>query len=98
MTRHLSIFALALALAISPSLGHTAEGGAVWVAKDVSVILTAPGQDGAANTRLEIGANGDARITVDTREGSSRTKGTNYPDRWALDAYPGIHSDTRCGN
>jgi hypothetical protein len=58
----------------------------VWVAKDVSVLLTVPGQDGAANTRLEVGADGDARITVDIREGKSRTKGTIIllAGRWML--------------
>jgi len=86
MTRHLLILALMLAFAMGPSRGHTADGGAVWVAKDVSVVLTMPGQDGAANTRLEVGANGDARITVDIREGSSRTKGTIVliAGRWML--------------
>jgi hypothetical protein len=84
MTRPISILALTLALATESSWGNTADGG--WVAKDVSVVLTVPGQDGAANTRLEVGADGDARITVDNREGSSRTKGTIIliAGRWML--------------
>jgi len=86
MTRHLFILASSLALAIAFSPGHATEGGAIWVVKDVSVALTIPGQDGAANTRLEVGANGDARITVDTREGGSHTKGTIVliAGRWML--------------
>jgi hypothetical protein len=45
-----------------------------------------PGQDGATNTRLEVGADGDARIAVDIRDGSSRTKGTIIliAGRWML--------------
>jgi hypothetical protein len=86
MTRHLSILAFTLAFAIVFWPVHAASGGSVWVAKDISVIQTVPGQDGAANTRLEIGANGDARITVDIRDGSSRTKGTIIlvAGRWML--------------
>jgi hypothetical protein len=86
MIRHLCNLALSLAIAIAFLPGHAAEGGAVWAAKDISVALTVPGQDGAANTRLEMGANGDTRITVDTREGSSHTKGTIVliAGRWML--------------
>src|ERR1700722_840817 len=85
MTRPHLILALTVALAMGSSGNHAADAAA-WVAKDVSVILTVPGQDGAANTRLEIGANGDARVTVDTREGSSHTKGTIIliAGRWML--------------
>lgn len=86
MIRHLLVLTLTLACAMKSSWGHTADGGAIWVAKDISVVLTVPGQDGAANTRLEVGANGDARITFDIREGHSRTKGTIIliAGRWML--------------
>ncbi|MDB6086279.1 MAG: hypothetical protein JWN43_4160, partial [Gammaproteobacteria bacterium] len=80
-----SILALALAFVmIAPA--HAASERPVWIAKDISVIQTVPGQDDVANTRLEIGANGDTRITVDIRDGSSRTKGTIIliGGRWML--------------
>jgi hypothetical protein len=85
MTRPHLILALTVVFAMGSSRGDAADAAA-WVAKDVSVILTVPGQDGAANTRLEVGANGDARVTVDTREGSSHTMGTIIliAGRWML--------------
>ncbi len=84
--RHHSTLALTLAFAMVFSPVHAASDGSVWAAKDIRVIQTVPGQDGAANTRLEIGANGDARITVDIRDGSDRTKGTIIliAGRWML--------------
>jgi hypothetical protein len=86
MTRPLLILALTVAFAMGSSRSHAADGAAAWIAKDVSVTLTVPGQDGVANTRLEVGAIGDARVTVDTREGSSHTKGRIIliAGRWML--------------
>lgn len=83
--RHHSILALTCAFAMVLP-GHAASGGSDWVAKDISVIQTVPGQDGAANTHLEVGASGDARITLDIRDGSNRTKGTIIliAGRWML--------------
>jgi hypothetical protein len=84
MTRQLLILMVSVSFAMESSRG--ADGGPAWVAKDVGVLMTVPGQDGAANTRLEVGANGDARITVDMREGKDHTKGTIVliAGRWML--------------
>src|SRR5579863_4228663 len=83
---HSSIFALTLTFTMVFSPVDAASGGPAWVARDISVIQTEPGQDGSLNTRLEIGANGDARITVDIRDDRSRTKGTIIliGGRWML--------------
>jgi hypothetical protein len=84
--RHRSILALTFAFAMAFSTVRAATGGSVWVAKDISVRQTVPGQDGASNTRLEVGANGDARVTFDDREGGTHTKGTIIliAGRWML--------------
>ena len=77
---------LAVAFATGASSGNAADAKSAWVVKDVSVSLTAPGQDGASNTRLEVGENGDARVTFDDLEGGNHTKGTIIliAGRWML--------------
>lgn len=74
-------------LAVCLSCVASAQGsGPTWVANDVRVCASSPGSDGAADTRLEIGVNGDARITLDLRGGEDRTVGTIdlIAGRWML--------------
>jgi hypothetical protein len=84
--RQFSMLVLFVALATGSSLGNAANNELSWVAKDVSASLTVPGQQGASNTRLEVGENGDARVTFDVLEGSNHTKGTIIliAGRWML--------------
>ena len=84
MLRRVSILALGLSapLAMAPA----ANARASWEAKDIRVVETVPGQKGSADTRLEVASNGDARVTVDLSDDSSRTKGTILliAGRWML--------------
>ena len=84
MTRQLLILVFCVSCAIGTSRG--ADGRPAWVAKDVRVVMTAPGQDGATDTRLEVGVNGDARISIDMREGNDHTTGmiALIAGRWML--------------
>jgi hypothetical protein len=77
---------LSVAFATGSSSGNAADGELSWVAKDVSASLTVPGQQGASNTRIEVGANGDARVTFDVLDGGNHTKGTIIliAGRWML--------------
>jgi hypothetical protein len=63
-----------------------ADNDTEWIANDIRVIETMPGQVGVADTRLEIGANGDARVTVDLSDDEAHTKGTILliTGRWML--------------
>jgi hypothetical protein len=67
---------MALAVVVAATKNQAAASGATWPVKDVEVSETAPGQPGAAKTRLETGADGDARITVDLNDEKGRTNGT----------------------
>jgi hypothetical protein len=80
------ISTLALALAAVSVVAPAGGSAAGWGAKDISVVETVPGQKGSADTRLEVGSHGDARITVDMHDGDLRTKGTILlvGGRWML--------------
>ena len=84
-SRHHWILAFTLAYIVIPSV-HAENEQRSWVAKDISVVETVPGEDDVADTRVEIGANGDARINLDIRDGNSHTKGTILliAARWML--------------
>ena len=74
--------ALVLLLLGAPS----AVPAAGWETRDISVVETVPGEKGSAKTRLEVGANGDARMTVDIDDDGNPTKGTILliGGRWML--------------
>jgi hypothetical protein len=84
MMRHGSI--LALVFAFASALGRAGSSDTSWVANDVSVLQTMPGQDGSEQSRLETGENGDTRITFDLRGGGKHAEGTIVivADRWML--------------
>ena len=63
------------ALIVIPS-AYAKDGQPSWEAKDISVVETVPGENNITDTRVEIGANGDARINVNVRDGNSHTKGS----------------------
>lgn len=77
---------LALVLAFVPAIGRTGSGATSWLANDVSTLQTMPGWDGSEQSRLEVGENGDTRITFDLRGGGKQTEGTIVvvADRWML--------------
>lgn len=70
-----------------------------WDTSYVSATETLNGAVGSSETRLESGPNGDVRITIDLRDGKSRTKGTILliSGRWmmtrGLKFYPGMEID-----
>jgi hypothetical protein len=74
-----------LILAAVPAAAR-AEGSPAWAPNDISVSQTVAGRPGSAGTHFEVGANGDARITVDLRDGSTHTTGTILlvGGRWML--------------
>jgi hypothetical protein len=76
----------ALLVATLPLTAPAADSPAAWETKNVSIVETVPGQKGSADTRLEVGLNGDARITVDIQDNSNHTKGTILliAGRWML--------------
>jgi hypothetical protein len=76
---------LALILTVCPT-ALPAAGSAAWTPNDISVSRTVAGQLESAGTHFEIGANGDARITVDLRTEGMRTRGTILliNGRWML--------------
>jgi len=79
--------ALLLGLAlVLPAAAHGAEGAAAWTPNDISVSQTEAVRPGAANTRFEVGTNGDARIAVELRDRGTPTKGTILlvAGRWML--------------
>jgi hypothetical protein len=63
-----------------------AQATAAWAPNDISVSQTVAGRPGSANTHFEVGANGDARITVNLRDASTHTTGTILliGGRWML--------------
>jgi hypothetical protein len=66
---------LALLIATEPPAAR-AETTAAWSPNDISVSQSVPGQAGSASSRFEIAQTGDARITVDRRDGSTHATGT----------------------
>jgi len=76
--------AVAVGVVAAPDSG-AAEAGTAWTVNDISVEETVPGQEGAVNTRFEIGNNGDARITVRLHD-PAHTRGTIVliGGRWML--------------
>jgi hypothetical protein len=85
MTRTL-LLGLILIGAAGPAAAHAAEGSAAWTPNDISVSQTEAVRSGVANTRFEVGPSGDARLTVDLREGGTHLKGTILliAGRWML--------------
>ena len=77
---------LALLPAAAPAAAHLAEALAAWAPDDIRVSQSEPGQPGSASTHFEVAPNGDARIAVELRAGSSRTTGTILliAGRWML--------------
>jgi len=78
--------ALALILVAVPPAAHPAEGSPAWAPSDISALQTVPGRPATASTRFEVGANGDARITLDLHDGGAHTAGTILliGGRWML--------------
>jgi hypothetical protein len=75
------------ALLLVSSVGTTlAQTSAAWAPNDINASQSVPERAGSTGTRFEIGANGDARIAFDRREGSSHTNGTILliAGRWML--------------
>jgi hypothetical protein len=75
------------ALLLAGSLGSAlAQTTAVWAPNDINVSQSVPERAGSTGSRFEISANGDARIAVDRREGSTHTAGTILliAGRWML--------------
>ena len=77
---------LGLVFVALPLMAPAVGSAASWEAKDISVVETVPGQHGAVNTRLEVGSNADARITLDIQGGDSPIKGRILliAGRWML--------------
>jgi hypothetical protein len=66
-----------LALLIATELpAAPPETTAAWSPNDISVSQSVPGQCGKCQQPLQIAQNGDARITVDRRDGSTHATGT----------------------
>lgn len=76
---------LALLIATAPAAAFAAAAAA-WSPDDIHVSRSSPGQPGSAGSRFEIAQNGDARITVERREGSTHATGTIIliGGRWML--------------
>jgi len=78
---------LLLALSAGPAAARTTDvRAAAWTPNDISVTQTLPGQEGGASSRFQVGENGDARIEVTLRSGSTQTAGTILliAGRWLL--------------
>ena len=76
-----------LALLLGGSPGATlAQTSAAWAPNDISVSQSLPERAGSTGSRFEVGANGDARIAVERREGNGHTAGTILliAGRWML--------------
>ena len=76
-------------LALCAAIGSPcvrAEAGATWTPDDISVAQSVSGQPPTASTRFEVAPNGDARITIERREGSTHSSGTIIliGGRWML--------------
>jgi hypothetical protein len=76
---------LALLIATAPAAVFAAAAAA-WSPDDIHVSRSSPGQPGSAGSRFEIAQNGDARITIERREGSTHATGTIVliGGRWML--------------
>ena len=76
---------LALLIATAPAAA-VAAAAAAWSPDDIHVSRSSPGQPGSAGSRFEIARNGDARITIERREGSTHATGSIVliGGRWML--------------
>ena len=76
---------LALLIATAPAAAFAAAASA-WSPDDIHVSRSIPGQPGSATSHFEIAQNGDARITIERREGSMHATGTIVliGGRWML--------------
>jgi hypothetical protein len=76
---------LALFLAAA-ALGAPARASSGWAPNDISVSRSAPGEPATLGTHFEVAPDGDARIAVERRDGSSRAAGTILliGGRWML--------------
>lgn len=52
------------------------QASAGWTPDDIAVSRSVPGEPGSFSARFEIAPEGDARIAIERRDGSSRTTGT----------------------
>jgi hypothetical protein len=85
--------ALLLAAASFPAPAQRAS--ATWTPNDISVSRSVPGEPASASTRFEVAPDGDARIAIERRDGSSRTTGTILliGGRWMLTRGFGVSAD-----
>ena len=75
-----------LALFLAAALPTLALASASWALDDITVSQSVPGEPGSATTRFEVAANGDARIAIEQREGTTHISGTILliAGRWML--------------
>ena len=77
---------LTLIPAAVPAGAQLAEGSAAWAPNDIRVSRTEAERPGSTSSHFEVAPNGDARITVELREGGAHTSGTILliGGRWML--------------
>lgn len=75
-----------LALFLAAALPALALAAASWALDDISVSQSVSGEPASATSRFEVAPNGDARIAIERREGSTRISGTIVliAGRWML--------------
>jgi hypothetical protein len=79
------MLALAAGIVAVPVGGRAAEPRAAWMANDISVLESSPGQEAPVSTHFEVASNGDARISA-TLHDAAHTRGTILlvAGRWML--------------
>jgi hypothetical protein len=80
------LFASGFVLVAAVVTHGTALSASAWTLTDIGVSLTMPGESSVVKTRLEVGADGDGRVTIDISDGKQRTAGTILlvSGRWML--------------
>jgi len=75
-----------LALFLAAASPVVTLASASWTLDDISVSQSVSGEPASATSRFEVAANGDARIAIERREGSTRISGTILliAGRWML--------------
>jgi len=78
--------AMTALLIATTSAAALAASAAAWSPDDIHVSRSTPGQPGSAGSHFEVAQNGDARITIERREGSTHAMGTIVliGGRWML--------------
>ncbi|HVN43703.1 MAG TPA: hypothetical protein VMT66_00515 [Steroidobacteraceae bacterium] len=78
--------ALAASLLAIHASSASAQAIAAWAPNDITVAQSVAGQAGTASSRFEVARNGDARITIDRRDGGEHLTGTILliGGRWML--------------